>query len=55
MKRHIILKRKERAHAKSVINLMQNTLITVTIVTSTFMSNVALYDPPWKLNSTTIL
>ncbi|KAK7859067.1 hypothetical protein CFP56_008658 [Quercus suber] len=49
----IILKRKKRANAKSVKNLVMNTLIGVTVATSTFTLDVALAYPPWKLNSMT--
>ncbi|KAK7855956.1 hypothetical protein CFP56_025897 [Quercus suber] len=50
---HIILKRKKRANAKSVNNLVMNTLIDVTVATLIFTSDVALAYLPWKLNSTT--
>ena len=44
-----ILKRKKRADAKSVMNLATNTLIAVTVATSTFTSNVLFWN--LKLNS----
>ena len=48
MKKLVIL-RKKIADAKSVMNLVRNTLIAVTIVTSTFTSNVLFCN--LKLNS----
>ena len=44
----------KKVSAKFAKNITGNTFIGVTIVTSTFTSDVLLYLPPWKLNSTTI-
>ena len=44
----------KKVSAKSAKNITRNTLISVTIAISTFTSDVLLYLPPWKLNSTTI-
>ena len=55
MKRHIILKKKtnKRPNANSAMNLADNTLISVTAVTSTFTPHVLPYHPPSNLKSTT--
>ena len=44
----------KKVSAKSAKNITRNIVISVTIAISTFMLDVLLYLPPWKLNSTTI-